>query len=59
MSLQERTLLGKLLDGFEEALEARETEAIERHRQALKEFLEHYDPGFDPENQGFTDDDSH
>jgi molecular chaperone HscC len=40
----ERRLLEQMLDGFEEALELRDKDAIERHRQALKDFLEQQDP---------------
>jgi molecular chaperone HscC len=44
----ERGLLARMLDGFEEALELRDVEAIDRHREALAEFLERFDPGADP-----------
>jgi molecular chaperone HscC len=44
-----RRALGDLLDGFEAGLESRDPEAIDRHRQALEQFLSAYDPaGDDP-----------
>ena len=44
-----RTLLGELLDGFEAALEIGDPGAIERHRDALRGFLDAFDP--DPEDE--------
>lgn len=43
LSMLRRAELDMLLSGFEEALELQEPEAIERNRQALEEFLEHFD----------------
>ncbi|HEX4147979.1 MAG TPA: Hsp70 family protein, partial [Pirellulales bacterium] len=40
LSLEVREMLGRLLDGFEEALGMNDAEAIARHRQALTEFLD-------------------
>ena len=40
----QRTILGELLDGFEAALEIGDPEAIERHREALRSFLDALDP---------------
>jgi molecular chaperone HscC len=53
LSLEGRVILGQLLDGFEQALAMQNEEAIERHRAALKEFLERSDAGWSdnaPEN---------
>lgn len=47
LSLQGRETLGQLLDGFEAALELQEAEAIERHRAALRAFLDQYEAGLD------------
>jgi molecular chaperone HscC len=41
----ERELLSALLDGFEAALSMQDRGAIERHREALEEFLNLHDPG--------------
>jgi molecular chaperone HscC len=41
LAVQKR--LGQLLDGFEEALELQEKDAVERYRQALDEFLNDHD----------------
>jgi molecular chaperone HscC len=46
LSLEGREVLGRLLDGFEAALEMQDASAIDRHRQALQEFLERHDAGF-------------
>jgi molecular chaperone HscC len=40
----QRTILGQFLDGFESALEIGDRAAIERHREALQEFLDAIDP---------------
>jgi molecular chaperone HscC len=47
LSLRERGVLEMLLHGFEEALELGDKDALERHRDALTEFLERCD-GDDP-----------
>jgi molecular chaperone HscC len=39
----ERTILGDLIDGFEEALELRDAAAVDRHRTALAQFLDMHD----------------
>ncbi len=44
LSLDERAVLGHLLDGFEGAIEFQDAEAIERHREALRSFLDRHDP---------------
>ena len=41
----EREGLSQMLDGFEQAMELGEEDAIERHRRALSEFLDRFDPG--------------
>ena len=43
LSLEGRVILGQLLDGFETALAMQNEEAIERNREALKEFLDRTD----------------
>jgi molecular chaperone HscC len=45
LSLETRELLGQLLDGFEAALAITDREAIERHRQALTDFLDRCEAG--------------
>ncbi len=45
LPIDDRTQLGSLLDGFEAALAMADLEAIERHRNALSEFLEAFDAG--------------
>ena len=53
LSLEKRGRLGDLLDGFEAALELRDKDAIERHRQAVKEFLDQHELGLnDPGVEG-------
>jgi molecular chaperone HscC len=47
LSMEERHQLSDLIDGFEAALEMRETEAIERNRQALQRFLDRQEGDFD------------
>jgi molecular chaperone HscC len=46
LSLEEREVLGRRLDGFEAALEIQDADSIERHRQALQGFLDRHDMGF-------------
>ncbi|HVX64576.1 MAG TPA: Hsp70 family protein [Pirellulales bacterium] len=41
----ERHQLAQMLDGFEQAMELGEADAIERHRLHLQEFLDRFDPG--------------
>ena len=43
VALRPQQALGQLLDGFEDALELGEKEAVERYRQALEEFLNEHD----------------
>lgn len=45
LSREGRLMLGQLLDGFESALNLQEAEAIESHRSALEQFLDHHDAG--------------
>jgi molecular chaperone HscC len=47
LPLEGRNRLGRLLDGFEEALELGDSEAIARNAQALQEFLDRHDQGLD------------
>ena len=49
-----RRMLDDLLDGFEQALVGADPEAIDRHRDALREFLDELDGGVD---RGSRDDD--
>jgi molecular chaperone HscC len=42
---EQRSMLGDLLDGLEEALELGDRDAIDRHREALRSFLELHDDG--------------
>jgi molecular chaperone HscC len=51
-----RTMLGDLLDGFEEALELGDRDAIERHREALRTFLDNHDVSDDFQERGPADD---
>ena len=52
----QRTILGELLDGFEAALEIGDPRAIERHRDALRGFLDAFDPDpGDEEEKGAAD----
>jgi hypothetical protein len=51
----ERQMLGELLDGFETALEVGNKEHIEGFRAALREFMEHFDPGGDDSAGGPSD----
>jgi molecular chaperone HscC len=57
LPLEGREALGLLLDGFEAALESQEVETIQRHRQALQEFLDRHDQGFNDYSPGTDDDD--
>lgn len=54
---REREVLGGLLDGFEAALSQQEPEAIERHREALTDFLNAFDGGFGDGGLGGSDND--
>ena len=44
LSSDQRQVLGMMLDGFETALEGRDSAAIVRHREELEEFLSLHDP---------------
>jgi molecular chaperone HscC len=48
---EQRVFLNQLLDGFEEALALRDPEAIERHRDVLSNFLDHFESSTDPERE--------
>jgi len=48
LSLMQREMLGRMMDGFETALELQDKEAIQLHREALERFLDNYDAGIDP-----------
>jgi molecular chaperone HscC len=54
---EQREMLSRLLDGFEEALDLQDAAAVERHRAALQQFLERHDPGRQDHGQGDEDDD--
>jgi molecular chaperone HscC len=56
LSHEGRDLLGRLLDGFESALNLQDPAAIERHRTALEEFLDRHDAGTGDESSGDDDD---
>jgi hypothetical protein len=43
LPLVEQRILGELLDGFEEALELGDKEAIQRNHEALETFLDSHD----------------
>jgi molecular chaperone HscC len=43
LTLNDREMLGQLLDGFEAALGMDDRDAIERHREALTEFLDRHE----------------
>jgi molecular chaperone HscC len=47
LPMDQREFLSQLLDGFEGAMELQDAEAIERHREALKEFLDRVDPSIE------------
>jgi molecular chaperone HscC len=53
----QRDILSRLLDGFEEALSLRDAEAIERHRVVLSNFLDQFEPSLEEET-GDQDDDA-
>jgi molecular chaperone HscC len=57
LSLDARTILGDLLDGFEEALTLKDPSAIERNREALTRFLDRVDgsASSDGPGEGFDD----
>ncbi len=50
-----RQIIGSLLDGFEEALEGGDPAVIERHRQALKDYLDSQEPSEGDENEEPSD----
>lgn len=58
LSLEARTILGDLLDGFEEALGLKDPSAIERNREALTNFLDRVDGSASSDDSGeaFGDD---
>ena len=47
-----RRVLSDMLDGFEEALDLGDAEAIERHREALQQFLDQHDPSSEEAGDG-------
>jgi molecular chaperone HscC len=47
LPLEGQSLLGQLLDGYEDALESGDKEAIERFRQAIQEFLDAQDQSWE------------
>lgn len=49
LPLTEQAFLGQLLDGFEEALELAREDAIAVHREAVREFLDRFDPEWNSE----------
>jgi molecular chaperone HscC len=53
-----RTILGDLLDGFEEALELNDPAAVERHRQELRRFLDRHEPGMEGDDERGGGDDA-
>ncbi len=50
-----RRIIGGLLDGFEEALEQGDPVVIERHRQALKDYLDSQEPSEGDESEETAD----
>jgi molecular chaperone HscC len=56
LPLEAREMLGELLDGFEAALGMQGPAAVERHREALQEFLDLHDVGGGPTQDGNDDD---
>jgi molecular chaperone HscC len=56
LSAEARTILGDLLDGFEEALELGDIEAIGRHREVLGRFLDRVDGSVDGGDEELRDD---
>jgi molecular chaperone HscC len=57
LSLDEREMLSRLLDGFEAVLELDDDEAVGRHRAALERFLDAHDARFDDNESEQGDDD--
>jgi molecular chaperone HscC len=55
LTLNEREFLGQLLDGFEGALGIGDRDAIERHREALTEFLDRRESA-EPDGPTYDDD---
>ncbi|MDA7528033.1 hypothetical protein OAF98_03440 [Planctomicrobium sp.] len=54
LPLRERQLLDGLLSGFEEVLELRDKEAIEKYVEQLREFVAAYDTDHDEDDaEGF------
>lgn len=51
LPMGEREMLSELLDGFEDALDLKDTETIDRYRQALEDFLERFDGDWNEEEQ--------
>jgi molecular chaperone HscC len=51
LAIASREVLSQLLDGFEAALNLQDSEAIERHRAALEEFLNRHDSGQENEEE--------
>ncbi|GIW79091.1 MAG: hypothetical protein KatS3mg105_0898 [Gemmatales bacterium] len=51
LSVEGRVILEQMLDGFETALELNDQEAVERHRQALVEFLDRHDGSVDNDEE--------
>lgn len=56
LPLMERERLADLVDGFEEALELQEQEAIDRFRDALEQYLTLFEKGFQDDAHGDEDD---
>lgn len=54
---RERDVLGQMLDGFETALDGGDKTVIERHREAIDEFLDRFDLGYrqDPDSPDDSD----
>lgn len=44
LGMSERDMLSELLDGFESALASQDRPVIDKYREALKDFLDRYDP---------------
>jgi molecular chaperone HscC len=58
LSLDQRAILGSLIDGFEDAIEIQDMEAIERHRETLQLFLDRHDPSSLDDSSGWSEDDA-
>ena len=58
LSLDARTVLGNLIDGFEGAIEFQDAAAIELHREALKSFLDRFDPSSMDDSSEWSGDDA-